>query len=118
MPKKKMPKKKNAEKEKFTSDDIIKWVSHFIMVAAILIGSFVIRGNTNKITELENRAKLTDTIHDTIKVIEITTNKMNAMTFNTNEITKLREELNELTKRFNASKIPIKKSKTKKKRKR
>lgn len=49
-----MPENKTEKKEKFTSSDIIKLVSHFIMCAAILVGSFVIRGNSNRITELEN----------------------------------------------------------------
>lgn len=56
-----------------------------------------------------------DVVAESIGVIKSTIKVIEDDTYDTEAIIKLREELDELTKRFNDSKIPIKKSKTKKK---
>lgn len=43
-------------KEKMTTGEIVRVISYVIMSIAILVGSFVIRGNRDRIVSLEGRS--------------------------------------------------------------
>jgi hypothetical protein len=111
---KEMPEKKTDEQLEGTNM-IIRWILRILTAVALLIIAIVLNNYNNRITELEKRMEVIDVVDESIGAIKSAIKAIGDDTYTTDEVIKLRKELDNLIIRFNDYKIPIKKSKTKKK---